>query len=267
VSRRRSIKVLSVLAGASLIIAACSDDDDDDAATDGTETTTEAGADTTTGGTEAPGTTTGETEAPGTTTEGTEPAEGGEPTGTVINAQEQEFFSYNNNTAESNAASNGLVLNKVLPDTFFFQGGDGALVMDENLLDSAELTSEDPFTVEYVVNADAVWSDGDPIDCDDFFLSWIASNGVLEQQDDAGNPVMGEDGVTPLLVFSTAGTTGFDQIESLECSEDGKTITTTYSAPFADWNSLFTDIMPAHIATRRVLVFISVYPQPVRPER
>ncbi len=62
------------------------------------------------------------------------------------------------------------MLNKVIPDTFFYQGGDGALVMDENLLDSAEVTSEDPQVVEYVINADAAWSDGDPIDCDDFYL-------------------------------------------------------------------------------------------------
>ncbi len=49
--------------------------------------------------------------------------------------------------------------------------------------------------------------------------------------------MLAEDGVTPLLLFDTAGTTGYDQIESVECSEDGKTITTTYSAPFADWES------------------------------
>ena len=206
-SRRRRTRFLAVLAGASLLTAAaCSGDDDDGEISEDTSTEESVA------GTEPADTTAGpgkhrarrhgaEDSGPATTE-----AEGGEPTGTVTNAQEQEFFAYNNNTSTTNAASNGLVLNKVLPDTFYYQGGDGALVMDENLLDSAEVTSEDPQIVEYVVNADAVWSDGDPIDCDDFYLSWISQNGVLKQLDDAGNPVLGEDGATPLLVFDIAGT-------------------------------------------------------------
>ena len=90
-----------------MVVAACSDDDDDDtasteagadhnrAATEGTE----PAADTTTGTPRRPGTTTGDTEA-------TEGGEGGAPSGTVTNAQEQEFFAYNPNLSTTNAASN-----------------------------------------------------------------------------------------------------------------------------------------------------------------
>ena len=42
----------------------------------------------------------------------------------------------------------------------------------------------------------------------------------------------------------------YEQIESIECSEDGKTVTTTYSAPFADWQTLFQDMVPGHVVER-----------------
>ena len=58
-SRRRSIKFLSVLAAASIVVAACGDDDDDDAVSEGTSGETTAG-------TEAPEETTAGTEAPAT---------------------------------------------------------------------------------------------------------------------------------------------------------------------------------------------------------
>ena len=51
-------------------------------------------------------------------------------------------------------------------------------------------------------------------------------------------------------LFDAAGTTGYEDIESIECSADGKEITTNFSTPFADWKSLFGasyGLMPAHI--------------------
>ena len=57
--------------------------------------------------------------------------------------------------------------------------------------------------------------------------------------------------VTELGVFDAAGTTGHEQIESVDCSEDGKTITVTYATPFADWHVIFTNILPAHIVEQQ----------------
>jgi peptide/nickel transport system substrate-binding protein len=39
-------------------------------------------------------------------------------------------------------------------------------------------------------------------------------------------------------------------MESVECSEDGKTITVTYATPFADWQSVFSGQVPAHVIER-----------------
>ncbi|MEJ7719054.1 MAG: hypothetical protein WKF58_00705 [Ilumatobacteraceae bacterium] len=96
----------------------------------------------------------------------------------------------------------------MLPDAFNFTAPDGTLEMDEELLDSAEITNEDPQVVQFVINAEAAWSDGEPIDCDDWQLAWLASSGKWIQQDDAGAPVTDPDTGLELPVFDTAGTTG-----------------------------------------------------------
>ena len=259
ITKRSSTKLVAVLAGVSLIAAACGDDDDTEPTspatggaepsptTPGTGTTTPGTGTTTPGtGTTTPGTGT-TTPGTGTTTPGTPTTSGGEPTGgTVAYGDAQEFSDYNMNTLNGNSVKNGLVLNQVLPDTFYFAGPDGALVMDENLLESAELTSEDPQVVEYVVNPDAAWSDGEPFDCDDFQLAYMASNGKYIRMED-GVPATDPETGLELPVFDTAGTTGYEQIETLECSDDGKTITTTYATPYADWQGLFQNMIPAHI--------------------
>lgn len=240
--RQRGRKLLVLAATTSLLVAACSSDDNASSSSPGSDDPVAA---TNGSGTGAPGT---GTEVPNTTNDDTSDASA--DAGVVTYANAQEFSAYNNNLATSNSVKNGLVLNRVLPDTFNYTGPDGALEMDDALLDSAKLISDDPQVIEYVVNADAVWSDGDPIDCDDFVLAQNALSGKYKQLDDSGNPVTDPESDAELLLFEVAGTTGHDQIASLDCSDDGKTITTTYSTPFADWNSLFTNMVPAHIVER-----------------
>ncbi|MFM8791959.1 MAG: ABC transporter family substrate-binding protein, partial [Solirubrobacterales bacterium] len=107
-----------------------------------------------------------------------------------------------------------------------------------------------PFTVEYVLNPDAVWSDGEAIDCDDFVLSWRSSNGKDgNRKDEAGAELKDEEG-NPVPVWNTAGTTGYELVDSVTCSEDQKTITTVYSKIFADWKTMFGGLLPAHVVER-----------------
>ena len=77
---------------------------------------------------------------------------------------------------------------------------------------SAEVTSEDPQVVEYVVNPDAVWSEGEPIDCDDFYLAWLAGRGDYKQTNPDGSVVNDPETGAEILLFDTQGTTGWDQI-------------------------------------------------------
>lgn len=200
--KSRWLRVLALLLGLSMIAAACGDDDDtaSEGEGEGTEETTEG--------------------------EGEGDAAAG---GTVVFANEQEPDGWNINTASSNLLALGQLTELVFPAAFRTMP-DFEVVMDENLLESAELVSEDPQVVEYVISPDAVWSDGTPITADDFEFQWMMQNGSNSDVD-------------------TASTTGYDRIESVEGSEDGKTVTTTYAEPYAEWKSLFTNILPAHIIT------------------
>ncbi|MEM9468466.1 MAG: ABC transporter family substrate-binding protein, partial [Actinomycetota bacterium] len=162
----------------------------------------------------------------------------------------QEFSNYNNGLAASNSVKNTIIINEVVPSPFDFAGPTGDLVMNEELMDSVTALSTDPQVIEYVINADAAWSDGDPIDCNDWYLAWQAFGGTWLTLDENGEPVVDEETEAEVPLFAVTGSTGYDVIESLECSEDGKTITTTYSDIFADWRATFSQLMPAHVVAR-----------------
>jgi ABC-type transport system substrate-binding protein len=251
VKTRRSTKLFATVAAASLVLAACGGDDD----TTGDTGTTDVSDDTSDQATSEPSADTGDSMSEDTGDTGSEPAEstdsGGEPTGEPIGfGTAQEFSNYNNNLASSNSSKNTLVLNQVLPWTFNFAGPSGNLVMDDELLDSATVVSEDPLVVEYVFNADAAWSDGEPIGCYDMYFFWAANNGQYLQLDDAGNPVVDPETESEIPLFEAAGSSGYEDIGSVDCSEDGKTVTTNFDNIYADWQGLFGPLMPAHVVAR-----------------
>ena len=122
---------------------------------------------------------------------------------------------------------------------------------------SAAVTSSDPQTVVYKLNPKAVWSDGTPITADDFIYNWQAQS---------GNPAYTDVGNQP---YDDATTSGYNQIASVVGSDpsggaacdpgstanrnaglcpNGRDVTVTFKPSFADWRSLYTNIVPAHIA-------------------
>jgi peptide/nickel transport system substrate-binding protein len=220
-------KFAAIAVGLSLVIAACGDDDKK----------SDEPTDTTSDGTEAPGS----TEAP---------APSG---GSVTYAAEQEYISYNNGTADQTLFANTLVLNMVQPGPFISMP-DLTFKLWDDMMVSADVTSTDPQVVEYVIQPAAVWSDGEAIDCDDFFLAWIANSGMLQTSNpdyDPANPeaVDADGNPIPEFIpdFNTASTTGYEDIESVECSDDDKTVTVTFANKYADWKGLFGGLIPAHI--------------------
>ena len=66
-----------------------------------------------------------------------------------------------------------------------------------------------------------MWSDGEPIDCDDAVLMWAANSGTYDE---------GE-----TVLFDTAGTTGFELQEKPDCEDGDKDFTLTYTQPYSDW--------------------------------
>jgi peptide/nickel transport system substrate-binding protein len=90
-----------------------------------------------------------------------------------------------------------------------------------------ELVEDPQQVVTYSLNPDAVWSDGEPITCDDFVYTW----------DQVAN---GTD------IYDT---TGYRDIESVECT-DPQTPVVTFGTPYAGWKALFGGqfgIMPSHL--------------------
>jgi ABC-type transport system substrate-binding protein len=153
--------------------------------------------------------------------------------GTVAVRLTNPFDSYNLNTTEGNGLWNLEVLNAVLPWVAKFDDHANAVV-DKDLV-TVTKKSERPLAVQYAFNPAAVWSDGQPVGCDDVYLAWVANNGLVKSTD------------TGISMFQAASTTGWDQIADVACSADGKSATLTYSRPFSDWSGLVGALLPAHV--------------------
>lgn len=91
--------------------------------------------------------------------------------------------------------------------------------------DPTSATTNGKQVVTYKINPKAVWNDGQPITAKDFEFTW--------QIQKSADPAKG--GCASLLT-----TVGYDQIASVEGSDNDKTVTVTYTKPFSDWKSLFT---------------------------
>jgi ABC-type transport system substrate-binding protein len=97
--------------------------------------------------------------------------------------------------------------------------------LDPTLLTSAEVTSEDPFTVTYKIRPEAQWTDNAPIAADDYWYLWrqmVSEPGVVDPA-------------------------GYDLITGVQSVEGGKTAVVTFSQPYPAWRELFNDLLPAHI--------------------
>jgi peptide/nickel transport system substrate-binding protein len=154
--------------------------------------------------------------------------------GTLNYAADQEPTGFNNNTSSDNGTSVANIVMNTMPVAFHLTP-DFKVVMNSDLLDSAEQTSENPQTVVYKIKPAAVWSDGVPVSADDFIYLWKNLNGTIKDND-------------------VSGTTGYDQMKSVTGSDNGKTVTVVYKTPFADWKSMFASgnfILPAHYVEKQ----------------
>jgi ABC-type transport system substrate-binding protein len=97
--------------------------------------------------------------------------------------------------------------------------------MDPTLLESAEVTNENPFTVTYRIRPEAQWTDNAPIAADDFWYLW--------------RQMVGQPGVVDPA--------GYDLITGVQSIDGGKQAVVTFSRPYPAWRELFSNILPAHI--------------------
>lgn len=146
------------------------------------------------------------------------------------------FSAYNNTTAQlNNNPDNALVLDQVLVDPFIVEAN-GRFLLNSDVLVSAEVTSQNPQVVTYKIKPNVRWSDGQPWNCHDFYLAWLAGSGT-----------------TPY--FTPASTRGLGRVglnRVTAACRDENTFVETYRLPYADWrrNYIHHSILPAHILER-----------------
>ena len=179
--------------------------------------------------------------------------------GDVTVTVEENFQDYNNNTGAANSLANTYILPLLQPSPYFVDENLTQLV-DKDYMESVNVTSTEPLVVEWKWRPEAVWSDGTPIGCKDMYLLWLAANATAKDGD--------------AQIFDSPPT-GYDQISKLDCTPDGKTVTATFSAPFADYRGLFStmsqagsQLVPAHILEQKTGIadITKVDPKAATPE-
>jgi peptide/nickel transport system substrate-binding protein len=145
--------------------------------------------------------------------------------GNLNYAADQEPTGFNMNTSKDNGTSVLWVMNRVYPSVYHSRP-DYTVVLDTDLMESAELTNQNPQTITYKIKPNAVWSDGTPVSADDFIYNWKNQNGSDKKAD-------------------AASTTGYEDIQTLTGSDNGKTVTAVFKNKFSDWKSLFGPMVPA----------------------
>lgn len=146
------------------------------------------------------------------------------------------FSSLNTDTAEGNSDTNGII--SAMTTRGFYSITDEFDIRHNDWFGSYDMTEEgEGMKVDYKVNDDQKWSDGNDIDKGDLLLAWAAYSGYFNGE--------GEEGVT---FFDYAGeTAGLGEAGMPELGEDGRSITFTYPKAFADWESAFNITTPAHV--------------------
>ena len=166
--------------------------------------------------------------------------------GNIVVAEVNEFFSFNPSTANGNTDINSKI-SLATNSNFYYIDGDLKVQRDESF-GTIEKISDDPLTVKYTVNEGETWSDGEPIDADDLILAWAVYSGYY---DDGGNPDAEGNPTTGTTYFDYAGSKdGLALTEFPEIGDDNRSVTLTYSKPFADWEVSFGLDRPAHVVAK-----------------
>jgi glutathione transport system substrate-binding protein len=157
--------------------------------------------------------------------------------GPVTVSTDKPFTAYNNYTSDSVSSYNAFALVQVLARPFI-PDGNNKILLNKDVMDSVDVSDT---TITWHIRKGVRWSDGAPWDCEDFYLAYLASSGQDLMADGKTN------------YFHSGNTVGYSQISSATC-QDPQTLVTKFSAPFADYKSLFgfsDDLLPAHILEKQ----------------
>jgi peptide/nickel transport system substrate-binding protein len=149
--------------------------------------------------------------------------------GTLVFGADQELTGFNINASKNNGLAAAVIIRNVWPAAYTAKPD---FTLEPYVLDGpAKVLSTSPFQVEWKIKASAIWDDGTQVSSDDFEYFYETCNGKVKDAD-------------------CASTTGYDQITKFE-KVDGKTVRATFDPPFADYEGLFGQFLPSHIAKQR----------------
>ena len=137
---------------------------------------------------------------------------------------------YNTNTVAGAASGGPQAFARVLTG-FNYHGPDGQIVGDHDF-GEISVVGRAPLILDYEINADAVYSDGKPITCDDMVLAWASQSGRFPG-------------------FDAANRAGYVDIASVDCTPGQKKARVSFAQDraFVDYGQLFaaTSMMPSHV--------------------
>ena len=164
-------------------------------------------------------------EEPEEEVEDEEPADAADG-GTVLFGDEQEPTILNGFLIDGNSLVTSKVFNNQFPGAYVIQPD---LSLAPYVIDGEAEFTEDPFSVTYTILDEAEWSDGTTISVDDFIYTY--------------ETIMAEDADWADQITSRAG---YELIEDFEVDGD-KTITFNFTEPYAPWQLMFANVLPAHV--------------------
>jgi len=157
--------------------------------------------------------------------------------GTLRFAAEKNFTGWSQLNSADNTSDFIYALQAVNPwVTLGLPNGD--FQFNNDLVSSVKLTKESPQTLQIDINPKAVWSDGTAVSADDFRYT-----AAIQTPKQCGK-------CTP------ASTAGFDQVKSVTASNNNKTVTVEFATVYPDWQGLYQNVLPAHLAAKHEAVAI-----------
>ncbi|WP_223839542.1 ABC transporter family substrate-binding protein [Saccharopolyspora pogona] len=146
------------------------------------------------------------------------------PVEVVVGVDELEG-GFNPHTLADLSSTSSALASLMLPSVFR-PAPDGNLQLDGTLMESAEVVPDaEKFTVRYRIRREANWSDGAPIAAEDFVYLWEQ----LRSQPGVADPA------------------GYQLIDDVASRQGGKTVDVTFAKSFPGWQTLFNNLLPAHL--------------------
>lgn len=267
----------AVLAAAAMVLAACGSspgqaDDTTGSQTQSTTESSETGGGTETGGESSEPTDTGTSEP--TDTGWTSPYTGaagevggpacgdphgpyddpGDATGSVSVGYNELATSFNRDSGHGNSTYNANPLYLMSGPGLSYYDADSKLINNTNF-GTCTLESLDPLQVKYTIAPGVKWSDGVPVTAADIVMGWIAASGFYNTGTIPDEAYTEDGGLLPFdaIAFDASSPAAALVTDFPEISDDGASVTFTYSKFYVDYDVAFGVGVPAHVVAMHAL--------------